>query len=413
MSTYASPLWTIGALVAGIGLGILASTSESPLLLAMVRFVEPVGTIFVNAIRMAVIPLVVASLIAGIVSIGDERSLTRLGVRSLVVFLGLALSAAVCAAIVAAPVLARVDIDASMVEGLRPQSAATATAAPGVAQWFIDLVPANPIRSAADGAMLPLIVFTIGFGAALTKVSAERRTGVVNFFTGLADAMMVLIRWVIALAPIGVFALAAPLGARMGVSAAGALVSYILLAAILTLAVLAGLVYPVTVVAGRVPLGRLVKSCAPAQAVALSSRSTMASLPAMIDAAKTLGVPGHVIAFVVPLAASMLRVGSAVGQTVAVLFAARLFNVEISPLHLAVIVVVTVLTTFTVPGIPGGSIVVMVPILLAANVPADAVGILLGADVIPDMFRTLANVTGGVAAAAIVGRSEKDAGFQE
>ena len=410
MSTYASPFWSIGGLVAGIGLGILASTSESPLLLAMVRFVEPVGTIFVNAIRMAVIPLVVASLIAGIVSIGDERSLTRLGVRSLVVFLGLALSAAVCAAIVAAPVLARLDIDASMVEGLRPQSAATATAAPGVAQWFIDLVPANPIRSAADGAMLPLIVFTIGFGAALTKVSDERRAGVVNFFKGLADAMMVLIGWVIALAPIGVFALAAPLGARMGVSAAGALVSYILLAAILTLAVLAGLVYPVTVVAGRVPLGRLVKSCAPAQAVALSSRSTMASLPAMIDAAKTLGVPGHVIAFVVPLAASMLRVGSAVGQTVAVLFAARLFNVEISPLHLAVIVVVTVLTTFTVPGIPGGSIVVMVPILLAANVPADAVGILLGADVIPDMFRTLANVTGGVAAAAIVGQSEKDAG---
>ena len=112
MSTYASPLWTIGGLVAGIGLGILASTSESPLLLAMVRFVEPVGTIFVNAIRMAVIPLVVASLIAGIVSIGDERSLTRLGVPNLVVFLGLALSAAVCAAIVAAPVLARLDIDA-------------------------------------------------------------------------------------------------------------------------------------------------------------------------------------------------------------------------------------------------------------------------------------------------------------
>ena len=144
MSTYASPFWTIGGVVAGIGLGILASTSGFPLLLAMVRFVEPVGTIFVNAIRMAVIPLVVASLIAGIVSIGDERSLTRLGVRSLVVFLGLALSAAVCAAIVAAPVLARLDIDASMVEGLRPQSAATATAAPGVAQWFIDLGAGKP-----------------------------------------------------------------------------------------------------------------------------------------------------------------------------------------------------------------------------------------------------------------------------
>ena len=131
----------------------------------------------------------------------------------------------------------------------------------------------------------------------------------------------------------------------------------------------------------------------------------MASLPAMIDAARTLGVAERVTVFVVPLAASMLRVGSAVGQTVAVLFAARLFNVSIAPLHLVAILIVTVLTTFTVPGIPGGSIVVMVPILLAASVPADAVGVLLGADVIPDMFRTLANVTGGIAAAAIVGRS--------
>ena len=136
----------------------------------------------------------------------------------------------------------------------------------------------------------------------------------------------------------------------------------------------------------------------------LIGRSTMASLPAMIDAAKTLGVPEHVIAFVVPLAASMLRVGSAVGQTVAVLFAARLFNVEIAPLHLAAILVVTVLTTFTVPGIPGGSIVVMVPILLAANVPADAVGILLGADAIPDMFLTVANVTAVLTSATLLSR---------
>jgi Na+/H+-dicarboxylate symporter len=404
--TYASALWVIAGLVAGIVLGILASTSESPLLLSIVRLVEPIGTVFVNAIRMAVVPLVVASLIGGIVSIGDERALTRLGVRSLVVFFGLALSAAIFATLVAAPVLARLDIDASMADGLRSQLPASASAAPpaapGVAQWFIDLVPANPIRSAADGAMLPLIVFTIAFGVALTKVSAERRAGVVSFFAGLADAMIVLVGWVIAIAPIGVFALAAPLAARMGLSAAGALASYILLAAVLTLVVLAVLVYPVTVVAGGVPLGHLVRSCAPAQAVALSSRSTMASLPAMVDAARTLGVAEPVTGFVVPLAASMLRVGSAVGQTVAVLFAARLFDVSIAPLHLIVILIVTVLTTFTVPGIPGGSIVVMVPILLAANVPADAVGILLGADVIPDMFRTLANVTGGIAAAAIV-----------
>jgi Na+/H+-dicarboxylate symporter len=409
-ASYASAVWVIAGLVAGIALGILASTSGSPSLAAFVRGVEPVGAIFVNAIRMAVVPLVVASLIVGLVSIGDERSLTRLGVRSLVVFAGLAIAAAVLATAIAAPLLWQLDIDPSVAEGLR-QSATTGNTTPpvppGLAQWFIDLVPANPVRAAADGAMLPLIIFTLAFGVALTKVPEDRRASLVAFFRGLSDAMMVVVKWVIALAPIGVFALAAPLAARMGVTAAGALLSYILLAALLTLGVLAVLVYPATVIAGGVPLGHLVRACAPAQAVALSSRSTMASLPAMIDAARNLGVPERVTVFVVPLAASMLRVGSAVGQTVAVLFAARLFDVSIAPLHLVAILIVTILTTFTVPGIPGGSIVVMVPILLAANVPADAVGILLGADVIPDMFRTMANVTGGIAASAIVGRTRE------
>ncbi len=408
-SSYASALWVIGGLIAGLLLGVLASTSGAPWLLALVRLVEPLGAIFVNAIRMAVVPLVVASLIGGIVTIADGRSLTRLGIRSLIVFAALAISAAVLATVVAAPVLARLDIDPAVAERLRESATAGSTprpTPPSLAQWFIDLVPANPVRAAADGAMLPLIVFTIGFGVALTKVAAERRAPVVGFFAGLADAMMVLVRWVIALAPIGVFALAAPLASRMGLGAASALLSYVLLAALLTVVMLAILVYPATVLAGGVSLGRLVRACAPAQALALSSRSTLASLPAMIDAAGALGVPQRVTVFVVPLAASIFRVGSAVGQTVAVLFAARLFDVSIAPVHLAAILIVTVLTTFTVPGIPGGSIVVMVPILLAAGVPADAVGILLGADVIPDMFRTLANVTGGIAAAAIVGRSE-------
>jgi Na+/H+-dicarboxylate symporter len=399
----------IAALVAGIALGVLASTSGSPALLAVVRFIEPVGAIFVNAIRMAVVPLVVASLIVGIVSIGDERSLTRLGIRSLVTFAALAIAAAVLTTVVAAPMLQGLEIDPTIAEALRRSSTSGTSAPvapPSLAQWLIDLVPANPVKAAADGAMLPLIIFTIGFGVALTKVAEDRRAAVVRFFGGLADAMMILVQWVIVLAPIGVFALAAPLASRMGTSAASALASYIALAASLTIVVLVVLVYPATVVAGRVPVGRVIRACAPAQAVALSSRSTLASLPAMIDAARNLGVPERVTSFVVPLAASMLRVGSAVGQTVAVLFAARLFDVSISPVHLVAILVVTILTTFTVPGIPGGSIVVMVPILLAAGVPADAVGILLGADVIPDMFRTLANVTGGIAAAAIVGRDE-------
>ena len=406
-TTVRPALWTLTGLAAGLLLGILASRTASPPLLAMVRGLEPIGTIFVNAIRMTVVPLVVALLISGLVSIKDTGLLGRLGLRALLFGLSMALVVALFTMVIAGPVLARVQIDpaaaASLRQGITPDTPAP-LGSPGFAQWLTDLVPANVFKAAADGAMLPLIIFTLAFGFALTRVPADRRATVAGFFSGLADAMLVLVGWIIRLAPIGVFALAAPLAARMGAGVAGALLTYVLLAVILTLAALALIVYPVTVIAGRVPLRRLARACLPAQALALSSRSTMASLPAMIDAARTLGVPEPVVAFVVPLAASMLRVGSAVGQTVAVLFAARLFDVTLSPVQLLAILITTVVTTFTVPGIPGGSIVVMVPILAAAGVPAGAVGILLGADVIPDMFRTMANVTGGIAAGVVVGR---------
>lgn len=409
-ASYRPAAWVLLGLGAGVVLGVLAARSGSPVLLALVRALEPVGIIFVNAIRMTVVPLVVAMLLSGIVSVTDAGLLSRLGLKSLLLGLSLAFAVALFTMVIAVPVLAWLPIDPAGAAALRQGIGAdtpSPVGTPGIGQWLTDLVPANVFKAAADGAMLPLIVFTLAFGFALTRVPADRRAAIAGFFSGLADAMMVLVGWIIRLAPIGVLALAAPLASRMGAGVAGALLTYVLLAVVLTLAALAVIIYPVTVLAGGVSFRQLARACAPAQALAFSSRSTMASLPAMIDAARTLGVPAHVVAFVVPLAASMLRVGSAVGQTVAVLFAARLFDVTLSPVQLLVILITTVATTFTVPGIPGGSIVVMVPILAAADVPAGAVGILLGADAIPDMFRTMANVTGGISAAAVVGRGKE------
>ena len=405
---FTSALSVLAGLALGLALGLAASRSGSPALLAAVRAVEPLGTLFVNAIRMTVVPLVVAILITGIVSIGDAGLLTRLGLRSLVLGLGLTTAVAAFAMVIAAPIFARMQIDPAAAESLRQSVAGAATipaaAPPSLAQWLTDLIPTNPIKAAADGSLLPLLVFTILLGFALTRVSAETRAPVVGFFAGLGEAMMVLVGWVIRLAPLGVFALAAPIAARMGSGVAGALLSYVLVSALLTLAALGLIVYPVTVLLGRVSLVQLARGLAPAQALAFSSRSTMATLPAMIESARRLGVPESIVAFVVPLAASMLRVGSGVGQTVALLFAARLFGVALSPAQLLTVLLTTVVTSFAIPGVPGGSIVVMAPILASAGVPAAAVGILLGADVIPDMFRTMANVTGGISAGVVVGK---------
>jgi Na+/H+-dicarboxylate symporter len=404
-------------LCAGLLCGAIASLSGSTALAGLVAALEPVGTVFVNAIRMTVIPLVVASLVAGVASMTDTRALTRVGGRGLALFAILVFGAAALTAMIAAPLLARVQFDPALVAALRNGTAATVPEAgrsvPGLTQWFVDLVPANPIKAAADGAMLPLIVFTIAFGVALTKLPSDSRIILVDIFRAVADAMMMLVRGVLWLAPFGVFALAAPLAARMGLAAGAALLYYVALAVILTVAFIALVVYPATAALSGVSVRQFARACAPAQAVAFSSRSTMASLPAMIAASKSLDVPEHITAFVVPLAASIFRVGSAVGQTVGVLFAAQLYGATPTTAQLATIVITVALTTFTVPGIPGGSIVVMVPILLAANLPVEGIGVLLGIDTIPDMFRTTANVTGGISAAAILGRTARSTARQK
>lgn len=401
-------------LVAGLVVGFIVNAS--PDLRGVVPWIEPLGSIFINAIRMTVVPLVVASLIVGVAGAPDARAIGRVGWRALALFVVLVLAGAVFGAIIAQPVLTRM-IDPASTAAMREGASELAGVAqegarrlPTFAQWLIDLVPANPIRAAADGAMLPLIVFSLLFGVALLRLDAERRRPVIAFFEGVSDAMLVLVRWVLVLAPIGVFALAVPLAARMGLAAAGALIGFIVLVSGLSVAFMVLVLYPSASVVGRVPLGAFARAIAPAQAVAFSSRSSLAALPAMIEAAETrLRFPPEISRFLLPLSASTFRAGSGVGLTVSVLFVARLYGVDLGVAQLATVIATVLLTSFSVPGIPNGSIIAMVPVLGAAGIPVEGIGILLSIDTIPDMFRTTTNVTGHMTAAAILARSRAGA----
>jgi proton glutamate symport protein len=401
-------------LVAGLAVGF--AVNASPPLRGIVPWIEPLGSIFINAIRMTVVPLVVASLVVGVAGASDARAIGRVGWRALVLFVALVLAGAVFGAIVAEPILTRM-IDpgtAGAIAGGASELAGSAQEGaqrlPTFAQWLIDLVPSNPIRAAADGAMLPLIVFSLLFGVALLRLDADRRRPIIGFFEGVADAMLVLVRWVLVLAPIGVFALAVPLAARMGLAAAGALAGFVILVSAMSVAFMALVLYPAASAIGRVPLGTFARAIAPSQAVAFSSRSSLAALPAMIEAAETrLGFPLEISRFLLPLSASTFRAGSGVGLTVSVLFVARLYGVDLSVAQIATVIATVLLTSFSVPGIPNGSIIAMVPILVAAGIPVEGIGILLSIDTIPDMFRTTTNVTGHMTAAAILSRSRSRA----
>jgi Na+/H+-dicarboxylate symporter len=359
----------------------------------------PVGTIFVNLIRMTVIPLVMSMLVANVGSMTASRSLGQVGVRAAAIAIVVLMITAVFTILVAAPLLARLRIDQSAAMALRGPETSTATATsapPGLGQWLVDLVPQNVFKAASDGTMLTLIVFAVLFALALSSVPAPRRDSVLRVAEGVSDAMQRLVAGILTLAPIGVFALAVPLAAKLGLSAAAAVAAYIGLVVSLTLIVMSP--------------GAFVALCAPAQAVAFAARSSLASLPAMVESAQIAKMPPVVSGFILPLAASIFRVGGAVAMPVGALFVARLYGLPLSSAQLAAIALTSVLSSFTVPGIPGGSIIALVPVMASANLPIDGIGILLAVDTIPDMFRSAANATGSLTLAAALRRDPSAGG---
>ena len=397
-------------LVAGFLLGLaLAGAGSSTVAAALLTILTPVGTIFINLIRMTVIPLVASMLVASVGSLASSGALGRVAVRAAILALALVAVTAVATVMIATPVLGRIHIDQDAAMALRgpieaPAAAVPAAATPALVQWVVDLVPPNVVKAAADGAMLPVILFSALFGVALGRVVPERREAVLRVMQGIADAMQRLVAAILELAPFGVFALAVPLASKLGLAAAGAVIAYIGLVVTLTVLAAVLLLYPVGILAGSMTPRAFIALCAPAQAVAFASRSSLAALPAMIESAERADMPPLVSRFVLPLAASVSRVGAAVAQPVGVLFLARLYGIALSPAQLASVVFPVMLTTFAVGGIPGGSIIAMVPILAAVNLPIEGIGILLAVDTIPDMFRSAANATGSMTLAAVLRR---------
>jgi Na+/H+-dicarboxylate symporter len=354
---------------------------------------------------MTVVPLVVAMLVTGLASVADFASIGRLGASTFGLFIVLLIGSATLALVAAPPLFALLDVDPGTVAGLALDNAVTAESArqlPGFSEWLTELVPANPIRAAADSAMLPLVIFTILFTLAIMRARPETRRTLVDFFHALGDAMLVLVRWVIAAAPVGIFALALGLTTRLGGTVAGALGIYVLIICGIFLTATM-LLYPVAVIGGRVSLRAFAKAISPAQAVALSTRSSLASLPALIEVAETrLKLPTATSAFVLPLAVATFKMSTPITHLAGALFLSRLYGVPLSGIQILTIAALGVLLSFSSPGIPSGSLVIMAPVLVSVGLPLEGVGILIALDVLPDATKTILNVTGDIVVATVV-----------
>jgi proton glutamate symport protein len=397
---------TLLSLVAGLATGVVISASSSGGLHAFAAALEPVGTVWVNAIRMTVIPLVVSLLIATIAEEKDARAVGRLGVRAVALF-AVILSTVALLTFLAAPALfSLLKIDVASAASLRGASTAagTAPALPSFTSWLTGLVPANPVKAAVDGAMLPVIIFAVAFAAALARIEPGRRAAATGIFRGIADAMLVIVGWVLAIAPVGVFCLSVALAVRVGVGVAGAVAFYLLLHSGF-LAIAAFALYAVVRVFSDVPLALFARALIPAQLVAIATRSSVAALPAMIDGAtRVLHLPQHVSGFVLPFGVSVFRLNQAVTWIVSALFVSRLYGVPLSSAQLAFLGVCSVVMSFSIPGIPSGGLYIIAPFFVSVGLPIEGMGILLALDAIPDVFKTLLNVTSQMATTVLLSR---------
>lgn len=401
------------ALIAGMALGILFAELGSPFWINVAHSIEPIGTLWINAIRMTVIPLVVSAIIVGIAAAPDLRTVGTLGGRAIGLFIALLLAAAFFAVAIAPAALSFLHVDAAAAEALRANAAGAgavvnegASRIPSIRQWLIELVPVNPIKAAADGAMLPLIIFALAFGLAASRMQTRQRDSFITLMQAILDASLQLVRWILAAAPIGVFALSLALATRLGTQAASAVIFYIVLACTLLTAFML-LLTLFAWAAGKWRVREFLRFAGPSQAVAFSSRSSLVALPAMVESAERAGLSAPIRSFFLPLAVATFRTGGAVAIPTGAIFLARLYGVELDAGQLITIAVTSVFTTFSVPGIPGGSIIVMVPVLLSVGLPVEGIGLLLGVDTLPDMFRTTTNVTGDMAVAAVLSRNER------
>ena len=382
-----------------------------------VRFIDVydfVGALFLNALKMLIVPLIVASIITGIAGIGQSRDFARLGGKTLLYYLSTSLIAILIG-------LTLVNlIEPGLVDG-RPAheqiglsayvgDVATTVEGRGMGDLlnvFLQMVPPNIVAAAANGQMLGLIFFSLLFGFFMTRVGPPHAEYVQGFWKGVFEVMLLITDWVMKFAPIGVFALVAKVVATTGMAAFLPLLAF-LLTVLAALAVHSLIVLPLVLraIAGVSPL-RHYQAMAPALLTAFSTASSSATLPVTLDCVeRQAGVSNRVSSFVLPLGATVNMDGTALYECVAAMFIAQAYGIELSAAQQFTVVLLALLTSIGVAGIPAASLVAIAIILAAVGLPLEAIGLILAVDRILDMCRTATNVLSDSCGAVAIARSE-------
>lgn len=387
-------------LVLGLLVGLAASATGNAWLLAVAEGSAPFGTLFINAIRMVVIPLIVTVIFTSIARLGDPRKLGRIGGLT-IAYYWITLIPAIAIGMATMAVGLRFASEIEMPDA----TASTVPELQSIVDFLVGLIPANPFAAASSGAILPLIVFTALVAAATGTLPVVRRERMVNLAEDVSEALIKLVWWILYLAPIGVFGLIAPVTAKLGWDLLVSLSIFIVCVFIGLALFLMLVTLPLMYFVGGIGPARYLRGAFGAVSVATSTTSTAAAIPVTLEeTTKNLGVSKTVADLLVPLGASMHRPGSALFQGAAIVFLAHLYGVPIPMAAISAAVLATFLVSLTVAPVPSSGVVTMAPALDAVGIPVAGLAIILGIDRIPDMMRSAVNVLAQMSTAVLVDR---------
>lgn len=396
----------LASLIAGLVAG-MAVQNAAPV---MREIASVTGTLWLNALRMTVMPLVIALMITGIVQTAHAANAGKLAGKAVVAMVVLLWLSSAFGAVMITALLKLFPVPLAASDGIRGSlaQAALPDQLPHFSDFLQNIIPTNVFGAAAEDTMLPVILFTLAFAFALTRLTPQQRTPVAVFFEAVGNAMILIVGWILWLAPVGVFALAFLLGHDTGADALGGLAHYILVlvatgAAIALLSILLG-----WMAAGIGPW-RFLRASIPAQAVAISTQSSLATLPAMLSSLDDMEVRRETSEIVLPIAVAIFRITSPALNLGVALYIAHWLGIELSLWQIAIGIAVAAITTVGSVSLPGsvsfiGSIA---PICLAMGLPIEPLGLLVAIETFPDIMRTLGNVTADMALTTSIDRRSR------
>ncbi|MBN8809013.1 MAG: cation:dicarboxylase symporter family transporter [Sphingomonas sp.] len=404
------------ALVAGLVLGIVLAKYAPDAGLTLLSVTKRIGGAWLHGLQMVIVPLVVALLVIGIAASAEAARAGRIAARALIAFVVILWFNTILSAFLTPLLLRLFPLPTEWATALRASlsKAGTAGQVPSLGDFFDKIVPTNIVDAAASDAFLPLTAFAMVFAFAITRLAPAPRKTLLDFFQAVADAMVVIIGWVLVLAPVGVFCLAFGVGTETGAAAFGALAHYIAIVSTLGVLVLLS-AYPIAAIGARVGIGRFARAVLPSQVVAVSTSSSLATLPTMLRSSEALGAPASVSGIVLPIAVAVFRATSPAMNLAVALYVAHLTGTPIGPGQLAAGVATAAITTMGSVSLPGtvSFFASVAPVSVAMGVPIEALGLLVAVETVPDLFRTLGNVTMDVAVTAtIAARDRGDAPAQ-